>query len=64
MAKEKSGTVHHSSIPNAESYPTSKIKQRRILPNVEYYKTFCRILTERVVEYYRTYRENIIERRI
>jgi hypothetical protein len=40
--------------PNAENYPTSNITQRRILPNVEYYKTYCSIFTERVVEYYRT----------
>ncbi len=40
-------------LPNAENYPTSNITQRRILANVEYYKTYCRIFTERVVEYYR-----------
>ncbi len=31
-----------------------RITERRKLPNVEYYKTFCRIFTERLVEYYRT----------
>ncbi len=33
-------------LPKAENYPTSNITERRILQNVEYYRTGGRILYE------------------
>jgi hypothetical protein len=52
-AKLPNAELLKAELPNAENYPTSNITQHRILPNVEYYKTSCRIFTERV-ENYRT----------